>query len=49
MIDKNYWLNEWRKMMCDKMPLIDDMSINVHCNTPDGVVTCAQCRYKGSD
>ena len=45
--DKNYWLNEWRQMMCGMMyeSSLEFTDTKVHCNTPDGVVTCSECRY----
>ena len=45
MIDKNYWLNEWKNMMCARMLDIDIYNGKICCNTPDGRVTCDQCRY----
>ena len=45
MEDKNYWLNEWRQMMCNKMSDIDEYNGKICCNTLDGCVTCDQCRY----
>ena len=47
MIDKNYWLKEWKDMMCGMMyeSEIEFSDNKIHCNTPDGVVTCDDCRY----
>ena len=45
MIDKNYWLKEWCNMMCHKMLDITIYNGKICCNTPDGYVTCNQCRY----
>ena len=47
MIDKNYWLKEWKDMMCGMMheSEIEFFDNNIHCNTIDGVVTCSECRY----
>ena len=47
MEDKNYWLKEWKDMMCGMMSEseIEFFDNDIHCNTPDGVVTCSECRY----
>ena len=41
------WLDQWLGMMCDKMPVVDqgDYERPIKCSTPDGIVSCDQCRY----
>ena len=47
MIDKNYWLKEWKDMMCGMMyeSNFEFPDNKIHCNTLDGIVICDDCRY----
>ena len=48
MTEERDWLAEWRDMMCSKMDACDQWCFSdyrLRCETPDGVVTCDECRY----
>ena len=49
MKNKDYWIEEWRDMMCGKMITTDEWfsDTKLRCETPDGIVTCDECRYNG--
>ena len=48
MTENKDWLEEWKKMMCAKMHSRSGMywDDDIRCETPDGIVTCDECRFK---
>ena len=49
MAEERDWLAEWKDTMCAKMNYITDEwfpDYRIRCETPDGIVTCEECRYK---
>ena len=47
MAENKDWLEEWKKMMCAKTHSRSGVywDDDIRCETPDGIVTCNECRY----